>query len=229
MTHSRFNFPLIKNKTIQSEYLKGRKWKYIYEEEDRYIELNFKNIEKNLKKEDIDILLENINKSSLNEVLNNNQINEDKYSIGVLHSLEYLIEKMYDFSLINEENMLSDMSRLKQLLFKYRRLKKDGNSFYRGIIFSFLENVIFTKNILLMKEILILFYEKISEKNKNIIGRKNVLNSFEKIEKNIVINILYIIIKQMEKQLKEKNIELTPYIILLKVFLFCNEFKIKNS
>jgi len=224
LTHSRFNFPLIKNKTIQSEYLKGRKWKYIYEEEDRYIELNFKNIEKNLKKEDIDILLENINKSSLNEVLNNNQINEDKYSIGVLHSLEYLIEKMYDFSLINEENMLSDMSRLKQLLFKYRRLKKDGNSFYRGIIFSFLENVIFTKNILLMKEILILFYEKISEKNKNIIGRKNVLNSFEKIEKNIVINILYIIIKQMEKQLKEKNIELTPYIILLKVFLFCNEF-----
>lgn len=224
LTHSRFNFPLIKNKTIQSEYLKSRKWKYIYEEEDRYIELNFKNIEKNLKKEDIDILLENINKSSLNEVLNNNQINEDKYSIGVLHSLEYLIEKMYDFSLINEENMLSDMSRLKQLLFKYRRLKKDGNSFYRGIIFSFLENVIFTKNILLMKEILILFYEKISEKNKNIIGRKNVLNSFEKIEKNIVINILYIIIKQMEKQLKEKNIELTPYIILLKVFLFCNEF-----
>ena len=224
LTHSRFNFPLIKNNTIQSEYLKSRKWKYIYEEEDRYIELNFKNIEKNLKKEEIDILLENINKSSLNEVLNNNQISEDKYSIGVLHSLEYLIEKMHDFSLINEENMLSDMSRLKQLVFKYRRLKKDGNSFYRGIIFSFLENVIFTKNILLMKEILILFYEKISEKNKNIVGRKNVLNSFEQIKKNIVLNILYIIIKQMENQLKEKNIELTPYIILLKVFLFCNEF-----
>ena len=224
LTHSRFNFPLIKIKSIETEYLKSRKWKYIYEEEEHYIDLHFKDIEKNLKKEEINNLFESIIKCSLNEVLNNNNgINEDKYSIGVLHSLEYLIEKMYDFSLISKENMFSDLSRMKQLVFKYRRLKKDGNSFYRGVIFNFLENVIFTKNILLMKEILILFYVKISEKNNKILGKQNILNSVKKIEKNIVINILYIIIQQMEMQLKEKNIELTPYIILLKVFLFCNE------
>ena len=90
LTHSRFNIPLIKIKSIETEYLKSRKWKYIYEEEEHYIDLHFKDIEKNLKKEEINNLFESICKSSLNEVLsNNNEINEDKYSIGVLHSLEY--------------------------------------------------------------------------------------------------------------------------------------------
>ena len=224
LTHSKCLFSLFEKKTLESEYLKSRKWKYIYEEEEPIIELNFKNIEKKLKKEEIDSLFENISKSSLNEVLNNNDIIENKYPIGVLNSLEYLIEKMYDFSSINKENMLSDMSRLKQIVFKYRQLKKDGNSFYRGVIFYFLENVIFTKNILLLKEILILFFEKISEQNKNIKEKQHVINNMKKIEKSMVINILYIIIQQMELQLKEKNIELTPYIILLKVFLFCREF-----
>ena len=224
LAHSKFDSSINTKKSIETEYLKSRKWKYIYEDEEPYIEINYKNIESNLKKDDIKLLFDNISKSDLTDALNNYEIDEDKYSIGVLHSLEYLIEKSYYFSLINKDNMLSDMSRLKQIIFKYRKLKKDGNSFYRGVIFNFLENVIFTKNILLMKEILILFNEKISEKNKQIQEKKDIIDIIKLNEKDTIINILYIIIQQMEIQQKEKYIELSPYIILLKVFLFCPEF-----
>ena len=224
LTHSKFNYSINKKKSIESEYLKSRKWKYIYEDEEPYIEINYENIKKNLKDEDIKLLFDNISKSNLTDALNNCEIDDDIYPIGVLHSLEYLIEKRYFFSLINQDNMISDMSKLKQIIFKYRTLKKDGNSFYRGVIFNFLENVIFSKNILLMKEILILFNEKISEKNIIIKGKKDIIDIIKKIEKDTIINILYIIIQQMEIQRKEKYIELSPYIVLLKVFLFCPEF-----
>ena len=86
----------------------------------------------------------------------------------------------------------------KKMVFKYRIVKKDGHSFYRGVIFNFLENVIFSKNILLMKEILILFSEKISEENPIIKEKNFLINSLKKIKKNKVINILYIIIRYME-------------------------------
>ena len=162
--------------------------------------------------------------------MDNYDSSNNKYNIGTLNSLEDLIERTYHFAKINKENMNSDKLRLKKIVFKYRKLKKDGNSFYRGVILNFLENVIFSKNILLMKEILILFYEKISEENPKIKEKNYLINALKKIQKNYVINILYIIIHHMELFNKDKDKndldinELTPYIILLKAFLFSNEF-----
>ena len=138
--------------------------------------------------------------------------------------MEYLIESMYDFALLKKDYKFSDKQKLEQIVFKYRKLKKDGNSFFRGIIFNYLENVIFEKNILLIKEILILFSEKITENNQKIKEKEYLINNIKKIETDIVINILYIIFKQMELQLTKKNIEMTPYIVLLKGFLFFDKF-----
>ena len=232
--HSQFNngdISLDKKNTIESEFLKSKKWKYIYEEQESYIETNFLKIEKKLDKNTINILIENLKQFNLKKILDNYDPSDNKYSIGTLNSLEDLIERTYHFAKINKENMLSDKIRLKKMVFKYRILKKDGNSFYRGVMFNFLENVIFSKNILLMKEILILFSEKISEENPIIKEKNFLINSLKKIKKNKVINILYIIIRYMEIHYKDKKelditslTELTPYMILLKAFLDSNEF-----
>ena len=93
LNHSKWNFSIMQKKTFESDYLKSRKWKYIYEDEEPYIEINYENIKKNLKNEDIKLLFDNINKSNLTDALNNCEIDDDIYPIGVLHSLEYLIEK----------------------------------------------------------------------------------------------------------------------------------------
>ena len=224
LTHSKCNFSIIKKKTFESDYLKRRKWKYIYEEGESLINLNYRFLEKSLNKEIINSLIESIKKSELKDLLNDDEIINNKMTIGTLNSLEDLIKRTYNFPEINKEHMQSDRTRLKKIVFKYRQLKKDGNSFYRGVIFNFLESVIFSKNILLMKEILILFREKITEKNKIIKENENLINSIKQIDKDSVINILYIIIHYMEIPSKERNIELTSYIILLKAFLFCDEF-----
>ncbi len=218
------------NNNNEFEYLKSIKWKYLYEEHESNIENKFLEIEKKLQKNTIYILIENLKQFNLKKILDNYDSSNNKYNIGTLNSLEDLIERTYHFAKINKENMNSDKLRLKKIVFKYRKLKKDGNSFYRGVILNFLENVIFSKNILLMKEILILFYEKISEENPKIKEKNFLINALKKIQKNYVINILYIIIHHMELFNKEKDKndldinELTPYIILLKAFLFSNEF-----
>ena len=218
------------NSNNEFEYLKSIKWKYLYEEHESNIENKFLEIEKKLQKNTIYILIENLKQFNLKKILDNYDSSNNKYNIGTLNSLEDLIERTYHFAKINKENMNSDKLRLKKIVFKYRKLKKDGNSFYRGVILNFLENVIFSKNILSMKEILILFYEKISEENPKIKEKNYLINAFKKIQKNYVINILYIIIHHMELFNKDKDKndldikELTPYIILLKAFLFSNEF-----
>ena len=219
---------LVNKSNNEFEYLKRKKWKYIYEEQESNIESNFLKIEKKLQQNILIIFTENLKQFSLKKILDNYDPSDNKFSIGTLNSLKDLIERTYHFSKINEENMKSDNIRLKKMVFKYRKLKKDGNSFYRGVIFNFLENVIFSKNILLMKEILNLFDEKISEENPKIKEKNFLLNALKHIEKNKVLNILYIIIHYMVIYYKEKKeldiTELTPYIILIKAFLISNEF-----
>ena len=69
-----------------------------------------------------------------------------------------------------------------------------------------------------MKEVLILFDEKINVNNP-LIKKKEYLNIIKKVNIGIVSQILYYIIKRME----ENKLEDT-YLILLKVFLYCSDF-----
>ena len=205
----------------KSEFLKSRKWKYIYEEEINLIEEKYKLIEKDINKEKYEKLLNDIKQSNLKDAFEKKNSFEKK-NIGTLNSLEYLIKNMYDFSLFQKEEMKSDMMQLKQIVCKYREIKSDGNSFYRSLIFNFLENVIFSKNKFLLKELLIIFQEKINENNDIIKQKEYIISSLKKIDKEKMIYILYIIIQYLDKIINGN--EMTPYIILLKVFLYCDEF-----
>ena len=107
--HSQFNngdISLDKKNTIESEFLKSKKWKYIYEEQESYIETNFLKIEKKLDKNTINILIENLKQFNLKKILDNYDPSDNKYSIVTLNSLEDLMERTYDFAKINKENML---------------------------------------------------------------------------------------------------------------------------
>ena len=221
LTHSKFKFSVVKMIQKESVYLKSRKWRYINEDEESFIKINFEIIKKTINERKINGLIEDFKKVNLNDILKKSNGQENNYTIETLNSLNDLIMRRYHFSKINKDQQISDKKRLKQMVFKYRKILNDGNSFYRGIIFNFLENIIFSKNILLMKEILILFIEKIANDNPKIEEKEYLIEK----DINNVINILYIIIKYMELQFKKKlDVEMTPYIILLKAFLFCQEF-----
>jgi hypothetical protein len=183
----------------ESVYLKSRKWRYINEDEESFIKINFEIIKKTINERKINGLIEDFKKVNLNDILKKSNGQENNYTIETLNSLNDLIMRRYHFSKINKDQQISDKKRLKQMVFKYRKILNDGNSFYRGIIFNFLENIIFSKNILLMKEILILFIEKIANDNPKIEEKEYLIEK----DINNVINILYIIIKYMELQFKK--------------------------
>ena len=91
----------------------------------------------------------------------------------------------------------------KDKIYKIRKMKKDKNSFVRNIIFCILENIILNNNIISMKEFIIK-YNEISE-----------LQNKEKTK-----HILLIILDYLE----QNNKTLDAYNILLKAFLYFNEF-----
>jgi hypothetical protein len=113
--------------------------------------------------------------------------------------------------------MIKDREKLNSYIYKFRSVLGDGHCFYRGFIFSFLENIILTNNIMLMKELLILFHEKINPKN-DLIKDKDYLLILHQMNFEIVTSILYILINQMESDIEK------AYKSLLKVFLYCPDF-----
>ena len=201
----------------EKNFLKNSKLIYSCDNKNTEIEQKFNKIYQEMNKNELNILIKNIEKCQLEEIYNHNP-RELSSNLGTLSSLNFLIETTY-YSQPNRVNiMFADKKKLEPYLYKYRTVRGDGNCFYRGLIFSFLENIILTNNIMLMKEFLILFNEKFG-KNNPLLNQKEYLKDIKDIKKTIVIEILYHIIDVMEN--KDTNL---AYIILFKVFLYCKSF-----
>ena len=69
---------------------------------------------------------------------------------------------------------------------------------FNAVIFYFLENIVLTNNITQMKEILILYDEKINKKNPIIKKCDYIEKKFEKINIGIVSQIIYYLIYYMD-------------------------------
>jgi hypothetical protein len=80
-----------------------------------------------------------------------------------------------------------------------------------------MENIVLTNNIMLMKELLILYHEKINLKNE-LLKEKEYLYVFHQMNINIVTQIIYILINTMESNVEK------AYKCLLKVFIYCPDF-----
>jgi hypothetical protein len=212
-----------KNSYKQSnDFVKCRKWKYINEENWNEIDNKIELIYSKMNKEKLNRITKDIRNTNLNAIFIESRLPfEYPYAIGPLNSLNYLIENTYYINHTEKEIMLSDRISLGPYIYKFRIIKGDGNCFIRGIIFYFLEYIILQKNVMLMKELLVLFNEKISLENSKVKNKDYLCESIKKVDKERVMQILYIIVKYLDCEI---DYEFTPYIILLKAFLFCQEF-----
>ncbi len=125
----------------------------------------------------------------------------------------------YDINLIDpiSEHIIS----LEKHLFRWRSILGDGNCYYRAIIFAYLEKIIFEKNILLLKQIVIDFNERLSEFN--LRGLSNQLRTeITSINKQLIIKIFYLILEILDQN--DPDSESKGYELFLKSFLFCNTF-----
>ena len=200
-----------------NKYLESRKWDYINDDKIIYLENKVEEIYKHLKKDNLEHLMNQINRISFDNYYEDYKITENKFKIGCLSSLNFLVEATYYFRNDNLEIKQYDINELKPFVEKFRNVSGDGDCFFRGLIFSLLENIILTNNIMQMKELLILYYEKMNLNNK-LVNEKDYLKIIRKMNISIVSEILYIIIVHMENDISK------AYKILLKVFLFCKDF-----
>ena len=71
LTHSKFKFSVVKMIQKESVYLKSRKWRYINEDEESFIKINFEIIKKTINERKINGLIEDFKKVNLNDILEN--------------------------------------------------------------------------------------------------------------------------------------------------------------
>ena len=215
------------SQNINSNYLKCFKWNYVDEDNHLLMEEKYKNIA--IKNSDIkNSLLKQIKDINLKEIYKENLgQDEEQNNIGPLSDVKNFIEKTYDLFHVEEDVKESKRIKLEQYAFKCREIKKDENSFFRALIFYFLEYIILFNNRMQMIELLILFNEKISKSNPKIHNKDYIIEKVEKIEnaeKDNILQIFVIIIEHMYEEQININDELSPYKILLKAFLKCKEF-----
>ena len=201
----------------ENDYLKSRKWDYLDSGKIKELNKKIDKIYKEMNLSQYDILTSKIKQCNLSAFYDNYNSRQNVYRIGTLSSLNYLIENTYYSQPTHIQLMFSDKSKLEKYLYKYRTVLGDGDCFYRGIIFSFLENIILTRNVMLLKEITILFDEKINVKNP-LIKEKEYLKKIKSLNISIVTQILYVLIKTLEEDVMK------AYTILIKVFLYAKEF-----
>ena len=196
---------------IQDEkFLSSRNWDYL--DDNKINDLNKKVdfIYQTIDKNNLNNIKTELDKKTLEEYVDEYNPMDNQYTIGCISSTKFLVEK-------EEFNSPNDLNELTKYMVKYRPIKGDGECFYRSLIYSILENIILTNKIMQMKELLILYYEKISLDNK-LVNEKEYLATIKVMNINIVKEILCLIINQMEID------KLKAYILLLKAFHFYSEF-----
>ena len=205
------------NISKEDDYLISRKWDYLDDGKIKIINDKIDKIFKEMNKSQYKTLNQKIEQCDLSVFYENYNSRYKPSRIGTFSSLNYLIENTYDSQPTHVQLMFSDKSKLEKYLYKYRTILGDGDCFYRGIIFSFLENIILTRNVMQLKEITILFDEKINAKNP-LVKEKEYLNRIKDMNISIVTQILYTLILTLEEDVKK------AYIILIKVFLYAKDF-----
>ena len=168
------------------------------------IEKEFQRISNLINQDQISIKKDYYNRKKISEIYQDcDKLKDSK--IGSLNPFKYYIQLSFCCEENYEELLQLYITDLD--IYKYRKVKGDGNCFYRSFIFSFIENIILKNDIILMKEIFIKFNnlcENDLSKNYNI--------DFEEIKA-----ILYIIIDYMQTD----NSNSTAFIFFQKAYLFC--------
>ena len=208
----------INEESNDKQFLSNRIWDYLDDNQIKLINDKVNSIFKDINKRQLSVLQKSIDKCNLEMVYKTFEPKNQIYKIGTLNSLDFLIETLYYSQKSKIKKMFADKAKLEPFIYKFRHLSSDGDSFYKCLIFSFFENIVITNNIMLMKEILVLFEEKINVKN-HLIKKKECLKQIEELNIGIVIQGLYILIASIENEKIDKT-----YLLFLKIFLFSSDF-----
>jgi hypothetical protein len=191
------------SKTIESlclanEFLKKYNWVFLPEENTKTGQLFIKHVLLNFTEEEIYSLKKKIESSNLLDYENENEIR---------------------FNTINPiRNFITDdtNSNKKVEYLMWRKIRGDGNSFYRTILFAFFENIIFSKNINFLKNFIVDF--KLKLKNPLLIS----MAKENKIDLHETFKCLIIIYFSMTSKSRDPTTK--SYSVLIKMFNNISDF-----
>lgn len=128
-------------------------------------------------------------------------IENSNIRVGLVSSLDYLVESSYNFDFKRKDSMIQNMVNLDSLVFSWRKICGDGNCYYRAVIFFYLEKLIFDKKINLFLYFMIDFSQVInSYELKDTLQKQNLSEKTE-----LVVKILFLIYQMMNSN-EEKNL-----------------------
>ena len=179
----------------EGEYLKVKELPEISEED-------FEDIRKN-------IIYDNKLEEYKNKILNTNYEitfyqNDDPISPIII--IEELIESHYDYDKNKKNEMINKYQMLNNYSY-FRKIKGDGNCYYRAVIFKYIEMIILNKDIKLLRS---LIYDIIFNCFYSINDKKNQkIKEFLKIGSEFEINTKYVgkILMTIYNSLKENKYE----------------------
>jgi hypothetical protein len=147
----------------------------------------------------------------------------DNTNVGPVSTLEYMVESTFGFDRNLKQNIIDHIISLEKYIFRWRSILGDGNCFFRAVIFAYLENIIFERNILMIKHIMVEIHTKFNENYVNTrILPQGIKSQLLGMNIKLVIKILYLIYEILENN--ESDCILKAYEILLKCFNFCAIF-----
>ena len=168
----------LKDVNDSNKFLITREWDCFNDNNLNVLEAKVEAIYEKLDKKKLQKIIDEINKYSFEKYYSEYKITENKFKISCLCSLNFLVESTYYFRENYDELKKYDSIELEPYVYKYRNVNGDGDCFYRGLIFSLLENIILTNYIMQMKELLILFHEKMNPNN-ILINEKEYLENIK--------------------------------------------------
>ena len=154
-------------------------------------------------KSSIPIFKKELNKIDLNKL-------EEK-NIYLGKSIEVLVEDTYKFDIFLKDKMTEEACFLKRKIFCWRQVASDGNCFYRSVMFSWLEYLIFNKKVSTLKIIIGDLHTKCKVETKKLSTDLNKqFTSEEKLKSIIILEIII--------QLLDTNNIMDAYLTLLKAY-----------
>lgn len=135
-----------------------------------------------------------------------------------------MIESTFGFDQNKAREIISHFSILDKEIFRWRSVIGDGNCYYRGVIFGFLERMVLDKNILFFKKIMIDFNNILNPENENLkYLSTDIQEEIFAINKNLVLKIFYLIYEILDNPENTDAVQMC-YEILIKCFNFCKHF-----
>ena len=136
-------------------------------------------------------------------------------SVGGLSPLTALIEKSFLMNKDLYKEMINKFNILKNYIYNYRTINKDGNCFYRAIMFRYLEILILEEKIEYFQN---LIYDIVNSfQSKELKARLNIKNL--DINPDLTFKILILIVDLLKNKMKDK-----AHQILVKSFCTCKKF-----